>query len=405
MTASVVMIGAGQTAAVAARTLRRRGYDGAVTLIGDEPHLPYQRPPLSKGFLQGTETAEDLVLLDDKWCTDNAVDLRIGIAATALDASSGRVQLADGSSVRADAVLFATGGRPRVLPRITSERVVYLRTIDHATRVRATLRPGSRLITVGGGFIGAEIAASARARGAHVTMLEMLEVPLSRVLGHDLGALCARIHRDNGVDVRTGEVVESVTDTADGVIVRTASGLVVEGDLVVVGIGIDPNDELAAASGLQVDNGIVVDEFCRTSIDGIYAAGDVANHYHPVFGRRVRVEHFDNANKQAAAAAMSILGRPKSYDSVHWFWSDQYDYNLQYAGHASKWSQTVIRGELDSLDFTMFYLDDGIVQAAFAIDRGDDIVWAKELIAARAAPDPDKLRDQDIELEELLPLT
>lgn len=405
MTQSVVMIGAGQTAAVAARTLRRRGFDGRITLVGDEPHLPYQRPPLSKGFLQGKEQVEDLVLVTDAWCTDNAVDLRVGIRATRLDPSSGTVVLADGSSVQGDSVLFATGGRPRVLPRITSERVVYLRTVDHAIRVRDALRPGARLITVGGGFIGAEIAASARLRGAEVTMLEMLDVPLARVLGADMGALCARIHRDKGVDVRTRETVESVTDTSDGVIVRTASGAVFEGDIVVIGIGIEPNVEVAAASGVEVDNGIVVDEFCRTSVENVFAAGDVANHYHPVFGRRVRVEHFDNANRQAAAAAMTILGKPSAYDNVHWFWSDQYDFNLQYAGHAPEWSDIVIRGSVDDVNFTAFYLLNGVVQAAFAIDRGEDIVWAQELVAARATPDPAKLRDEDVELEELVPLT
>lgn len=405
MTKSVVVVGAGQTAAVAARTLRRKGFDGRITLIGDEPHVPYQRPPLSKGFLQGSEQADDLTLLADSWCADNAVDLRVGIAVARLDAASGTVELADGSSVRAETVLFATGGRPRVLPKIKSERVVYLRTIEHATRVRDLLRPGARLITVGGGFIGSEIAASARGRGAEVTMLEMLDVPLLRVLGPEMGAVCATMHRDNGVDLRTGEVVESVTDTIDGVIVQTASGARFEADLVVVGIGIEPNVEIAAASGIRVDNGIVVDEFCRTSIDGIYAAGDVANHYHPVFGEHVRVEHFDNANRQAAAAAMSILGKPVAYDNVHWFWSDQYEFNLQYTGHAPKWSEIVIRGVVEDLDFTAFYLLDGVVQAALAIDRGDDIVWAKELVAAHANPDPAKLRDEDVELEELVPLT
>lgn len=405
MTSAVAIIGGGQVAAVAARTLRRRGFDGAITVIGDEPHLPYQRPPLSKGFLQGREQARDLVLMDEPWCADNAVDLRIGVAATGLDAFSRRVVLADGSSVRADSILFATGGRPRVLPGITSERVVYLRTIDHAVRVRDTLQPGSRLITVGGGFIGAEIAASARTAGADVTMIEMLDVPLKRALGPELGEVCAQIHRDHAVTVLTGECVESVRDITDGVVVRTAAGREVEGDLVVVGVGIEPNAELARAAGLTVDNGIVVDEFCRTSVDGIYAAGDVANHQHPVFGTRIRVEHFDNANRQAAAAAMSILGRRAAYDNVHWFWSDQYEFNLQYAGHAPVWTQTIVRGSMTTPSFTVFFLHDGVVRAAFAIDRGEDIVWAKELIAARATPDPAKLADEDLDLEGLVPLT
>lgn len=405
MTKSVAIIGAGQTAAVATRTLRRRGFDGAITMIGDEPHLPYQRPPLSKGFLQGREHTADLVILDEAWCTENAVDLRIGTAVTRLDAFSRRVETADGRSVRADEILFATGGRPCVLPGIASERVVYLRTVDHATRVRDTLRPGSRLITVGGGFIGSEIAASARAAGAEVTMIEMLDVPLARALGPQIGAVCARIHRDHGVTVLTRERVQSVRDTSDGVEVCTADGLTVEGDLVVVGVGIDPNAELAASCGIAVDNGILVDECCRASIDGVYAAGDVANHQHPLFGERVRVEHFDNANRQAAAAAMAILGRPAPYDNVHWFWSDQYEFNLQYTGHAPTWTQTVVRGSPESLSFTVFYLLEGMVRAAFAIDRGEDIAWAKELISARATPDATKLADVEIDLAELVPLT
>jgi 3-phenylpropionate/trans-cinnamate dioxygenase ferredoxin reductase subunit len=405
MTRSVAIIGGGQVAAVATRTLRRRGFDGAITVIGDEPHLPYQRPPLSKGFLQGREQAGDLVLLDESWCSDNAVELRIGVAVTSLDAFSRRVGLADGSSVRADSILFATGGRPRVLPGITSERVVYLRTIDHAVRVRDMLQPGSRLVTVGGGFIGAEIAASARTVGADVTMIEMLDVPLKRALGQNLGEVCAQIHRDHGVTVLTGEMVESVRDVPGGVVVHTAAGRQVECDLVVVGVGIEPNAELAEAADVAVDNGILVDEFCRTSIDGIYAAGDVANHYHPVFGGHVRVEHFDNANRQAAAAALSIMGRRASYDNVHWFWSDQYEFNLQYTGHAPRWTQAVVRGSLKARSFTVFYLHDGVIKAAFAINRGEEIAWGRELIAARATPDPAKLADEDLDLEGLVPLT
>lgn len=405
MTRSVAIIGGGQVAAVAARTLRRRGFEGTITVIGDEPHLPYQRPPLSKGFLQGREQANDLVLINELWCAENAVDLRIGVPVTGLDPFSRRLGLADGSSVRADSILFATGGRPRVLPGITSERVVYLRTIDHAIRVRATLQPGSRLILVGGGFIGAEIAASARSAGADVTMLEMLDVPLKRALGHDLGEVCAQMHRDHGVTVLTNEFVESVRDITDGVVVRTTGGREVEGDLVVVGVGIKPNDELANAAGIAVDNGILVDEFCRTSVDGIYAAGDVANHQHPVFGARVRVEHFDNANRQAAAAAMSIMGRHAAYDNVHWFWSDQYEFNLQYAGYAPVWTQAVVRGSVQARSFTVFYLHDGVLKGAFAMDRGEEIVWAKELIAAQATPDPAMLADEDFDLEGLVELS
>lgn len=403
MTRTVVTVGAGQTAAVAARTLRRRGFDGAIVLVGDERHPPYQRPPLSKGFLQGDETAADLQLLSEQWCADQHVELRLGSPVVRLDPAARRVELADGSSVDADLVLFASGGTPRTLPGVAGERVVALRTLDDAQRIRDAVEAGGRIVTVGGGFIGAEIAASARMRGADVTVLEMLDVPLERVLGRRMGEVCAAIHRDRGVDLRTGETVASVTETPDGAVVHTAGGSTIEADLVVVGVGIVPNTAVAAAAGVHVDNGIVVDECCRTNVDGVFAAGDVANHYHPGLGRQVRVEHFDNASKQAAAAARAMLGQPVPYDAVHWFWSDQFDHNLQYAGHADIWDEVVIRGSVDSLEFTAFYLLGGVVQAAFAVDRGEDITMAKELIATHAAPGAAKLADEDVELEELVP--
>lgn len=398
-----VAIGAGQTAAVAARTLRRRGFDGEIVLVGDETHAPYQRPPLSKGLLVGTETLDDIGILSPSWCSDNSVELRTGVRARRLRPTTRTIELSDGSELVADKVLFATGGRPRPLAGVTSRHVVYLRTVDDALRLRDALAPGKRLITVGGGFIGAEVAASARARGASVTMLEMMDVPLRRALGHEMGSLCADIHRDHGVDLRTGEVVESVRDTTEGVRVRTSSGVVHDADLVVVGVGMVPNSEVAAAAGITVDNGILVDECCRTNLEGVLAAGDVANHRHPVFNRRIRVEHFDNANKQGAAAARTLLGSTQPYDDVHWFWSDQYEHNLQYAGHAAEWSDVVIRGSVADRQFCAFYLLNGVVQAAFAIDRGEDITFARELIATRAAPDPAKLRDEDLDLDELIP--
>lgn len=402
MTRRFVAVGAGQTAAVAARTLRRRGFDGEIVLVGAEVHPPYQRPPLSKGILLGTTTADDLAILTPEWCADNSVELRTGIRVERLVTASRSLELSDGSSITADIVLFATGGRPRTLPGVSSERVLYLRTLDDALRLRTGLSSGKRIVTVGGGFVGAEVAASASVCGANVTMLEKLDAPLVRTLGAEMGAVCAEIHREHGVDLRTREVVETVRETGDGVQVRTSAGMVYEADLVVVGVGMVPNSEVAAAAGITVDNGILVDECCRTNVDGVLAAGDVANHRHPVFGRRLRVEHFDNANKQGAAAARTALGTPKPYDDVHWFWSDQYEYNLQYAGHAPEWSDVVVRGSIVERSFCAFYLLGGIVQAAFAVDRGEDISYAKEFIANRAAPDPAKLRDEEIDLDELV---
>jgi 3-phenylpropionate/trans-cinnamate dioxygenase ferredoxin reductase subunit len=304
--------------------------------------------------------------------------------------------------VAADAVLLATGCRPRRIPGVEGDRVVHLRTLDDAVRLRGYLRPGVRVITVGAGFIGSEVAAVARGAGAEVTVLEMLDVPLERVLGRELGAVFGRMHRDNGVDLRTGEVVESVTETGGGVIVRTRRGTVVEGDVVVVGIGTVPNTEVAERSGIRVDGGVLVDEYCRTNVENVLAAGDVTSHWHPLFGRRLRVEHFDNATKQAMAAAKNLLGRPTVHADPHWFWSDQYEFNLQHAGDAGRWDEVVVRGSVDDLDFIAFYLADGVVRAAFAVDRGAEMSVAKEMIAAQARPEVARLRDEDLDLAELI---
>ncbi len=391
---SFVIIGAGQAAAVAARTLRRRGFDGRIEIVGDEPDRPYQRPPLSKEYLASGDD-DGLFLLAEQWCASNDVHLRLGVTATQV--RGGEVELADGAHIAADAVLIATGGSPRQLPG--AEGVCHLRTVRDADRLRAALRPGLRLIVIGAGFIGAEVAATARGRGADVTLIEALDVPLQRVLGREMGAVCARLHRDNGVDLRLGETVESVRD---GVVVT--SGGRVEGDLVVVGVGITPNVDVARRSGIAVDNGILVDEYCRTNLPNVFAAGDVANHLHPLFGERIRVEHFDNANRQAAAAANNMLGRNTMFDDPHWFWSDQYDVNLQYAGHASSWDELVVRGSIDDLDFVAFYLRDKVIRAAFGVDRGGDVIAAKELITTRRSVDADTLLDEDVDLAELATL-
>ncbi|HEY7858259.1 MAG TPA: FAD-dependent oxidoreductase [Candidatus Nanopelagicales bacterium] len=401
MTTTVVAVGAGQASAVAARTLRRRGFDGRIVLVGEEAHRPYQRPPLSKEYLRGGED-DDLYLLPEQWCAAKDVEVVLGTRVTRLVPTSRTVELADGRELTADAVLLATGGRARRLPGATGDRVCYLRTLDDAERISALIRPGGQVVVIGGGFIGSEVAASARARGADVTMIEMLDVPLLRVLGVELGAVCAEIHRRGGVDMRLGQSVESVTQRGERVEVRTGAGDVIEGDLVVVGVGIEPNVELAEQAGLTVGNGIVVDEHLRTSIPGIYAAGDVANVRHPLFGS-LRVEHFDNASKQGAVAANNIMGRETVFDDPYWFWSDQYDLNLQYTGHATSWDEIVVRGSTEELSFVAFYLRDGIVRAAFGVERGDDVAIAKELVAQRATPDPLQLADPDIDLYDLVP--
>lgn len=400
----VVIIGAGQAAAVAARALRRRGFDGSVTIAGDEPHRPYQRPPLSKELLAG-ETARGLYLLPEEWCEASGVRLLPGQRVRRVDAAAASVELDGGTRLPADAVLIATGGRPRRLALRPgapgAERVHYLRTLDDALRLREQLRPGNRVIVVGAGFIGAEVAAAARRKGAEVTVIEAQQVPLHSLLGREVGAACAELHRANGVRLRLGAAVESVAPSRDGVVV-TAGGERVEGDLAVIGIGMVPNDEVAACSGITTGNGIVVDEYCRTSLPNVYAAGDVANHYHPLYGAHVRAEHFDNASRQAAAAAASMLGRGAPYDEPHWFWSDQFDVSLQYAGHAARWDEVVVRGSLQELDFCAFYLRDGLVRAAFGAGRGGEVALARELIAQRRVVGAGALADEDADLSGLV---
>jgi 3-phenylpropionate/trans-cinnamate dioxygenase ferredoxin reductase subunit len=399
-TRRLVIVGAGQSAAVATRTLRRRGYDGHITIVGDEPERPYQRPPLSKEYLTASDES-GLYLLPEDWTAGQDVEFRTDARAIKISSADGSVLLKDGSTLPADQVLLSTGGSPRRLPDAHGDRILYLRTKADADAVRDRLAPGARLVVIGAGFIGAEVASSGRQLGAEVTILEAAPVPLQRVLGERLGAACARLHLDAGVDLRTGVTVTAVTQHGDEVVISTSDGDFVA-DVVVVGIGITPNDDIARASGIATDNGILVDEHCRTSMENVYAAGDVANHYHPLFKTRMRVEHFDNANKQAAAAANNMLGRSTVFDDPHWFWSDQYDTNLQYVGHAGPEDRLVLRGSTEDPEWSAFFLRDGALRASFAVNRAEDIMVARELISMQLPVKSAVLADTSIELAEIL---
>ncbi|MFD6060109.1 NAD(P)/FAD-dependent oxidoreductase, partial [Rhodococcus wratislaviensis] len=358
-------------------------------------------PPLSKEFLAGQEDRESLMLLPDAWRDTQNVELLTGTTVTRIDASGGSVELSDGRSLAADAVLVATGGRPRTIPvnGPAPERVHYLRTIDDAERLAAHLRPGVGLVLIGGGFVGLEIAATARTLGADVTVLEADALPLARILGPEMGEVCTRLQRDNGVTVRGGVRVDTVTTRTDGVLIALEGGEVLQADVVVVGIGIVPNVEVAQASGLAVDGGILVDAQGRTSVPHVYAAGDVAARFSDAAGRHVRVEHFDNASKQGAATANLMLGRVGVVDPAHWFWSDQFGKNIQFTGTA-RYTDLVLRGSADDGEFTAFYLDSGVVRGAFTLDRGDEISAARELIGRSIAPA--RLADQDVDLFDLM---
>lgn len=399
MAKPIAIIGAGQAAAVAASTLRRHGHDSPITIVGDEPHRPYQRPPLSKEYLANVDD-DELFLLPEQWCGEHDVDLRLGTAASRIRPERAAVELVDGTEIAAESVLITTGGRARRLPGVCGERVHYLRTLDDAERLRGQLRPGTRLAVIGAGFIGSEVAATACGIGAEVALIDSMDVPMAHLLGQQVGSACIELHRRNGVELRLGESVWSVTETTTGVVVTTSGGMI-EADAVVVGVGIEPNTAMASASGIAIDNGVLVDERCRTSMANVFAAGDVANHQHPLFGQRVRVEHFDNANRQAMAAASSILGRGGAFSDPHWFWSDQYEWNLQHTGQSIPADEVVVRGAIADLDFMACYLREGSLCGAFAIDRGTDVMAAKELIAAQAQVAPEILRDEDTDLMEL----
>ncbi|MBU8831716.1 NAD(P)/FAD-dependent oxidoreductase [Mycolicibacterium goodii] len=378
-----VTVGAGQTAAVAARTLRRRGFDGRIILIGDEPHPPYQRPPLSKEYLSGAGASDDLWILPERWCADHNVEIRTGTEVTRVDTATGTVELSGQAPIRADAVLFATGGRPRRLP-VPGPRpdlVHHLRTLDDAARLHEALTPGCRLGIIGAGFIGLEIAATAVGLGSSVTVLEAAAVPLGAVLGPRIGTEIGRLHRANGVQLHTGVAVDGLRTDADGVVVSTGAQDM-RFDAVVIGIGITPNTAVAEASGIAVDDGIVVDVQGRASVPNVYAAGDVARRFSERAARHVRVEHFDNANRQGAAVANAMLGRDAVNDDAPWFWSDQYEHNLQLLGAAT--GDLVIRGDVEDSEFTAFYIDtDDTLRGVFTVDRGEDVMVGRELLGRR----------------------
>jgi len=395
---SVVIVGGGQAAAVAARALRRKGHTGSVVIVGEEPVRPYQRPPLSKEYLaEGDASALDL--LPESWTADNDVEVRTGVRALKISAADAGVLLDDGTTLPADRVLLATGGRPRRLPDAHGDRVRYLRTRADADALDALLTPGGRLVVVGGGFIGAEVASTALARGVQVTVLEAGPAPMARALGHDLGTLCGRLQRDAGVDLRVDAAVRGVRQEGEEVVVETSTGTLAA-DCVLVGIGMVPNDEVARDSGIETGNGVLVDEHCRTSLPHVYAAGDVANHHHPLFGTRMRVEHFDNASRQASVAVDNMLGRATIFDDPHWFWSDQHGANLQFVGHAEGCDRVVTRGDTATDSWSAFFLRDGRVRAAFGLNQAEDVALARELISLGLEVPAEVLADPDTDLME-----
>jgi 3-phenylpropionate/trans-cinnamate dioxygenase ferredoxin reductase subunit len=397
-----VIAGAGLAGAKAAETLREQGFGGRIVLIGKETERPYERPPLSKGLLLGTADRNSPYVHDAGWYADHDVELRTGTTVTAIDRAAHSVQTSGGEPIRYDRLLLATGASPRALPLPGAEHALTLRTLGDSDRIARTVREGTRLVIIGAGWIGLEVAAAARARGAAVTVVESLDLPLQRVLGDDLARVFAGLHREHGVEFRFGAQVSEIRADA----VRLADGTVLDADAVLVAVGVAPETGLAERTGLDVDNGVLVDHRLATSDPDIFAAGDVANVDHPLLGARIRVEHWANALDGGPVAARAMLGEDVRWDRLPYFFTDQYDLGMEYAGWVPPGAvaDVVVRGDLDSREFIAFWVVDGRVAAGMNVNVWDVTDPIQELIRAGLAGakvDRDRLADPDVPLDGL----
>ncbi len=400
-----VILGAGQAGGRAAETLRREGFDGRVVLVGDEPERPYERPPLSKGILLGESAPEQAFLRPIEYYVEQDIELRLGVQAIGVDAANRLVELSDGDSLQYDKLLIATGAQARALrvPGADLANIHTLRTMADADALARAMNGAPRVLIVGAGFIGAEVAAACRKRGLAVTMVEPLAAPMERALGLEIGNLYAAIHRDEGVDLRLhiGVTAFLGTERVEEAVLTT--GERVPCDLVLVGIGTTLDTGYLEGSGVAIENGVVVDHYCRTNVPDILAAGDIANWYHPNLDMHLRVEHWDNAEQQGKAAARTMLGKLEPFAPVPYFWSDQYNHALQYYGRRTGSEQEVRRGTLEARNFTTFYLREGVPVAALCLNSPRAGMAARRLIAAGVAVDLAKLGDESVDLRSLLP--
>jgi NADPH-dependent 2,4-dienoyl-CoA reductase/sulfur reductase-like enzyme len=400
--AAVVIVGCGHAGGRAAEALRLGGHSGPITVIGDEPHVPYERPALSKQCLLDSE-AQVAWVRPEAWYDQAGIKLLRRRRVTRIDRTYGVVELDDHSLIAYQFLILTTGTRPRplVLDGADHPLVCTLRTLEEAQRLQRRLKPGARVVVIGAGFIGMEVTATAVSRGCAVTVLEVAELPMARGVPPLLGAFYAGFHREKGVDLHTSTRVVRITGEQGRALVHTDRGTAFAADTVVVGIGVVPNTELAQAAGLEVDNGVVVDEYGRTNDPRIYAAGDVTSHYNPLLGRYIRLESWQNAQNQAIAVARNILGAARPYAEVPWFWSDQFDLNLQIAGTPEAGDETVRRGILGACPVVFFHLRDGKLLAAVGINSARDVRFGKEIIALGAPVSAAELADPNITLASL----
>ena len=400
---TIVIAGAGHAAGQTIVSLRQGGYAGRIVLVGEERYLPYQRPPLSKKFLAGEVDVSRLLVRQEKFYEEHAVDLLLNTRVTAIDPGRRTASLSSGQQLGYDKLVLATGSRvrPAELPGSRLSGIHYLRTIEDVDRIRDQFHPGASLVIVGAGYIGLEVAAVAVTHGLKVTVVELADQVMARVEAPALSEFMERVHRSAGVEIRCNTGVQSFAGNTRLRGVVGSDGVEIPADLAIVGIGILPNVEVAQAAGLTCHNGIMVDEYCRTSDPDVLAVGDCTNHPNPLLGTRVRLESVHNAQEQAKTAAATILGRLEPYAQVPWFWSDQYDLKVQIVGFSSRTQQAVVRGDPESRSFALFYLDDGRLTSVYAVNSAREFMLSKKLIALRARPEPGLLRDTSVPFKEI----
>lgn len=401
---TMVIVGASMAGAKAAEALREEGFEGRVVLIGAEPERPYERPPLSKDYLRGEAGRDAVYVHPEDFYEHRNIDLRTSTRVTDVDVSSREVVLEGGERIAWDRLLLSPGAEPRrlSLPGAELDGIHYLRSVDDSDRLRDRLQAATgRVVVIGAGWIGSEVAASARQLGREVTVLEMAELPLERVLGPELGAFYRDVHVSNGVEFAGGVKIERIEGARSAERVVLADGRSIDCELVVAGVGVAPRVELAEAAGLEIDNGVRVDASLVTSAPGIYAAGDVANAHNVLLERSVRVEHWANALEQGPAAARSMLGRDVAWDWVPYFFSDQYDVGMEYAGYATEWDEVAFRGDPASREFVAFWLGGGRVLAGMNVNVWDVNEAIQALVRSRSPVDRARLLDPDVSLEDL----
>ena len=402
-----VIVGASLAGAKAAEELRKLGFDGTLMLVGAENERPYERPPLSKDHLRGESDREKVFVHAQDLYAEQQIELLTGHAAIELDTTTNSLVLDDGRSLSFDKLLLTTGAAPRPIsvPGSELEGVHYLRTLADSDALHELLEPGTRLAVVGAGWIGSEVAASAQQKGAEVTLIDPLPLPNERIFGPEIGSFYRDVHAQHGVQLALGESVEAFEGDGRLSAVRTSSGRTIDCEIALVGIGVAPRVELAGTGGLELDNGVLVTEALQSSAANIYAAGDVANAWHPFFERRIRVEHWANALNQGPAAARAMLGEPVSYERIPYFFSDQYEVGMEYAGFATDWEEVVFRGDRDGGEFLAFWLKDQRVIAGMNVNVWDVNEHIQALIRSRQQVDTSSLQDADTPLESLIPRT